>query len=86
MSSAAVPGIDGSNFYLDASNTSIPTSSRVVCIVIPGILAADAAALANLMDNKSSASAAAANTNGRVAYAAPGASGITTVYIYVGHY
>jgi type IV pilus assembly protein PilA len=85
VSTTNAPG-DGTNFYLDASNTSLPASSRVVSIVIPGVLGADAAALANLMDNKSSASASAANTSGRVAYAAPSASGTTTVYLYVGHY
>jgi len=85
-STSATPGLDGSNYYLDASNTSLPSGARVVSIVIPGVTGADAAALANLMDNKSSALSTAANTNGRVAYAAPGTGGTTTVYIYVGHY
>ena len=86
LSSTGTPGTDGTDFYLDASNTALPANSRVVSLVIPGVTGADAAALANLMDNKSSATAAAANTSGRVAYAAPGTSGTTTVYIYVGHY
>ena len=86
LSSAATPGTDGTNFFLDASGTALPANSRVVSIIIPGVTGSDAAALANLMDNKSSATAAAANTSGRVAYAAPGGTGTTTVYLYVGHY
>lgn len=87
LSSTAVPGVDGANFYLDASQTALSANSRVVCLMIPGVQGTDAAALANQMDNKSTASATAANTIGRVAYAAPNAqSGLTTVYVYVANY
>ena len=87
LSTTNVPGTDGSNFYLDASQTAIPTNSRVVCLMIPGVLGQDAAALSNQMDNKTTASATAANTLGRVTYAAPSApSGLTTVYVYVANF
>jgi prepilin-type N-terminal cleavage/methylation domain-containing protein len=87
LSTTNVPGTDGSNFYLDASLTAIPTNSRVVCLMIPGVLGQDAATLSNQMDNKTTASATAANTLGRVTYVAPSApSGLTTVYIYVANF
>jgi len=86
VSSTSTPGTDGTNFYFDSSNTNLPTNSRVVSIVIPNVTAADAASLANRLDNKSTASSTAANTVGRVAYAAPSAAGLTTVYIYVNHF
>jgi hypothetical protein len=87
LSTTNVPGTDGSNFYLDASQTAIPTNSRVVCLMIPGVLGQDAATLSNQMDNKTTASATAANTLGRVTYAAPSApSGLTTIYVYVANF
>lgn len=87
LSTTNVPGTDGSNFYLDASLTALPTNSRVVCLMIPGVLGQDAAMLSNQMDNKTTASATAANTLGRVTYAAPSSpSGLTTVYVYVANF
>jgi prepilin-type N-terminal cleavage/methylation domain-containing protein len=82
-----VPGTDGTNFYLDASQTPLPTNSRVVCLMIPGVQGTDAAALSNQMDNKTTALATAANTLGRVVYAAPSLpSGQTTVYVYIANF
>lgn len=87
LSTSATPGTDGTNFFLDASLTALPANTRVVSLVIPGVLGADAAMLANQYDNKSSAVATAATTTGRVAYAAPSATtGLTTVYVYVSSY
>lgn len=87
MSTTNVPGTDGTNFYLDASQTPLPSNSRVVCLMIPGVQGTDAAALENQMDNKTTALATAANTIGRVAYAAPNAAtGQTTVYIYIANF
>jgi len=87
LSTTNVPGTDGTNFYLDASQTALPTNARVVALMIPGVQGTDAAALANQMDNKTTASATAANTLGRVAYAAPNAqSGLTTVYVYIANF
>lgn len=87
LSTTNVPGTDGSNFYLDPSLTALAANTRVVCLMIPGVLGQDAATLSNQMDNKSTASATAANTLGRVTYAAPSVpSGLTTVYVYVGSY
>jgi len=84
LSTTNVPGVDGSNFYLDPSLTPLAANTRVVCLMIPGVLGQDAATLSNQMDNKTTASATAANTLGRVTYAAPSVpSGLTTVYIYV---
>ena len=87
LSTTNVPGVDGSNFYLDASQTALAANTRVVCLMIPGVLGQDAATLSNQMDNKTTASATAANTLGRVTYAAPSApSGLTTVYVYIGNF
>ena len=87
LSSAATPGTDGTNFFLDASLTALAANARVVSLVIPNVLGTDAAMLANQYDNKSSATATAAVTAGRVAYAAPSATtGLTTVYVYVNSY
>jgi prepilin-type N-terminal cleavage/methylation domain-containing protein len=87
LSTTNVPGTDGTNFYLDASLTALPTSSRVVALVIPSVSGSDAALLANQFDNKTSATATAAVTSGRVTYATPSVTtGLTTVYLYVGHY
>jgi hypothetical protein len=87
LSTASTPGTDGTNFFLDASQSALPTNARVVCLMIPGVQGTDAAALANQMDNKTTASATAANTVGRVTYAAPGATtGTTTIYVYIAHF
>jgi prepilin-type N-terminal cleavage/methylation domain-containing protein len=87
LSTTNVPGTDGTNFYLDASQTALPANARVVALMIPGVQGTDAAALANQMDNKSTALATAANTLGRVTYIAPNAlSGLTTVYIYIANF
>ena len=74
LSTTNVPGTDGTNFYLD-------------CLMIPGVLGSDAALLSNQYDNKSTSTATAAVTAGRVTYAAPSVTtGLTTVYIYVANY
>ncbi len=87
LSTTNIPGTDGTNFYLDASLTPIATNSRVVCLMIPGVLGSDAALLSNQYDNKSTSTATAAVTTGRVTYAVPNATtGLTTVYIYVANY
>ena len=87
LSTTNVPGTDGTNFYLDASLTPLPTNSRVVCLMIPGVLGSDAAQLSNQYDNKNTSTATAAVTTGRVAYAVPNATtGLTTVYMYVANY
>ena len=87
LSTTNVPGTDGTNFYLDASLTALPTNSRVVCLMIPGVLGSDAALLSTQYDNKSTSTATAAVTAGRVTYAAPSVTtGLTTVYIYVANY
>ncbi len=87
LSTTNVPGTDGTNYYLDASQTPVATNSRVVSLLIPGIQGTDAASLANQYDNKSTATATAAVTVGRVTYVAPSATtGLTTVYVYVSHY
>lgn len=87
LSTTNVPGTDGSNFYLDASQTALATNSRVVCLMIPGVQGTDAAALSNKLDNRSTASATAANTLGQVAYLAPNATtGLTTVYVYIANF
>jgi prepilin-type N-terminal cleavage/methylation domain-containing protein len=87
LSTTNVPGTDGTDFYLDASLTPLAANSRVVCLMIPGVLGSDAALLSNQYDNKSTSTSTAAVTTGRVTYAAPNATtGLTTVYMYVANF
>jgi prepilin-type N-terminal cleavage/methylation domain-containing protein len=80
----------GTNYRVDGI-TNVEAGSRIVSLVIPGVTSKDAAALANkAMNTKEGAANAAvanaANVNGTVTYAAPGANGLTTVYIFIGEY
>jgi competence protein ComGC len=84
MSTTNAPGTDGTNFYLDNSNTSLPTSTRVVALIIPGVTTNDAIALANYVNNSTSATATG-NTSGPVTYGTP-TNGTVTVYYHVAHY
>jgi prepilin-type N-terminal cleavage/methylation domain-containing protein len=87
LSTTNLPGTDGTNFYLDASLTPLAANARVVCLMIPAVQGSDAALLSNQYDNKSTSTATAAVSTGRVTYAAPNATtGLTTVYMYVGSY
>lgn len=83
LSTANVPGTDGTNFYLDNSTIGIPLNTRVVCHIFPNVPGTQAAALANLVNNNTLATATTANTQGKVAYAVPNAAGLTTVYYYI---
>jgi len=74
--------LDGNGSVNDAQGTA------VVQAVIGGVTGGDALALSTLLDGTSLSStngAASADSLGRVKYAAPGAGGTTTVYIYVTH-
>lgn len=86
LSTTNVPGTDGTNYYTNSSATSLPANTRVVTLVIPGVSAADAADCANYINNTSTATSAAANTLGRVTYAAPNAAGQVTLYCLVATY
>jgi len=86
LSTANVPGTDGTNYYTANSGTSLPANTRVVTLVIPGVSATDAADCANFINNTSTATSSAANTLGRVAYAAPNATGLVTLYCLVATY
>lgn len=84
---ASVPGANGSNYRLDGA-TNLPTGARVVSAVIPGVSLNDARELSLKIDGDAMTQAvgsAAADVLGKVAYAAPGAAGTTTVYIYLAH-
>ena len=86
LSTANVPGTDGTNYYTANSGTSLPANTRVVTLVIPGVSATDAADCANFVNNTSTATSSAANTLGRVTYAAPNAAGQVTLYCLVATY
>ena len=83
----AVPGAAGTNYMLDGV-TNLPAASRVVSAVIVGVSLNDARELSLKIDGDpltQAVSSAAADTQGRVAYAAPGGAGTTTVFIYLVH-
>ena len=87
LSTTNTPGVDGTNFYLDASLTPLASNSRVVCLMIPGVQGSDAALLSNQYDNKTTSTATAAVTTGRVTYVTPDVTtGLTTVYMYVANF
>jgi type II secretory pathway pseudopilin PulG len=84
-STNAAPGT-GANYQLDGTNN-LPVGSRVVSVVIPGVTATDARELSARIDGDalSQATAATADSAGKVVYAAPGGAGTTTVYVYIAH-
>ena len=84
MSTTNPPGTDGTNFYLDNSLTSLPTSTRVVALIIPGVTINDAIALANYVNNSTTATVTG-NTAGPVTYGTP-TNGLVTVYYHIAHY
>lgn len=81
----ANPGT-GANYRLNGS-TNLPTGSRVVSAVIPGVTATDARELSARLDGDalSQATATTPDLAGKVVYAAPNAAGTTTVYVYIAH-
>jgi len=86
LSTTDVPGTDGSNYYTTNAGTSLNANTRVVTLVIPGVSATDAADIANLVNNSSTAVSSTANTTGSVTYAAPNSAGTTTLYCLVAQY
>jgi prepilin-type N-terminal cleavage/methylation domain-containing protein len=84
LSTSNAPGSDGTNFFLDPSNTALPTGTRVVSLVIPSVTTNDAVNLANYVNNNSTATVTG-NTSGAVAYGTP-VNGLVTVYYYVASY
>jgi type II secretory pathway pseudopilin PulG len=83
-STTATPGV-GTNFFLDGS-TSLPTGSRVVSAVIPGLSAAEALELSLRIDGDvmSPTATGVADTAGKVTFTAP-ATGTYTAYVYLAH-
>jgi prepilin-type N-terminal cleavage/methylation domain-containing protein len=84
---AAVPGAAGTNYMLDGV-TALPAAARVVSAVITGVTLNDARELTLKLDGDSMTQpvgSALADTVGKVAYAVPGGTGTTTVYIYLVH-
>jgi prepilin-type N-terminal cleavage/methylation domain-containing protein len=83
-STAAAPGA-GTNYQLDGTNN-LPTGSRVVSVVIPGLTAAEARELSVRIDGDvgSQINTGTADTAGKVVYTAP-ATGTYTAYIYLAH-
>ena len=84
MSTTNAPGTDGTNYYLDNSGTSLPTSTRVVTLVIPGVGINDAITCANYINNSATATVTG-NTAGPATYGAP-VNGVVTMYCHVTHY
>lgn len=84
-STAATPGA-GTNYHLDGT-TPLPTGSRVVSAVIPGLSASDARELSVRIDGDvfSQASTGVADTTGRVTYTVPTGNHTYTAYIYLAH-
>lgn len=83
-STTAVPGT-GTNYQLSGTNN-LPTGSRVVSVVIPGLSATEAHELSLRIDGDvgSQATSGVADTAGKVVYAVPG-TGTYTAYIYLAH-
>ena len=83
-SNTATPAT-GTNYQLNGA-TNLPTGSRVVSVVIPGLTAAEARELSVRIDGdiSSQATTGTADSAGRVVYAAP-ATGTYTAYVYVAH-
>jgi prepilin-type N-terminal cleavage/methylation domain-containing protein len=84
-STTATPGV-GTNYRLNGT-TDLPTGSRAISAVIAGITGTEARELSLRIDGDgmSAANATAADTSGKVTYAAPNAAGTTTVYVYIAH-
>jgi prepilin-type N-terminal cleavage/methylation domain-containing protein len=83
-STTATPAV-GTNYQLDGTNN-LPTGSRIVSAVIPGLTAAEARELSVRLDGDigSQATTGVADTAGKVVYAAP-ATGTYTAYVYLAH-
>lgn len=84
-STTAAPGA-GTNYYLQGTN-SLPTGSRVISAVIPGLTGKEAQELSMRIDGDSMSQVAAttADTAGKVVYAQPNGNGTTTAYVYIAH-
>lgn len=83
---AAPGGVGGAGYKLDGVNllTAASNTSWVVECVITNVPAADAVELSSRIDGVlMSTNGLAADSLGRVTYAAPDATGLTTVYVYV---
>lgn len=87
VNQASVPGVNGTNYMLDGA-TPLPVGARVTSVVLTGVTLNDARELSQKIDGDTMTQAvgsAAADTTGKVTYAAPNAAGTTTVYIYLAH-
>jgi hypothetical protein len=83
---AAVDGTASTGFALAGGATNLTTGLVLLEAVITGVSAADAKELSDRIDGPQlSAPVNSADYDGRVKYAAPGASGTTTVYVYLTH-
>ena len=85
-STATAPATaNGTNFQLSGA-TNLPTGSRVVSAVLVGVTSNEAREVSLRIDGESATSAlGAADSAGKVVYAAPSAAGVTNVYIYIAH-
>jgi type II secretory pathway pseudopilin PulG len=82
----AVP-VTGTNYQLDGT-TFLPVGSRIVSAVIAGVPVAEARELSLKLDGETMTqgiNSVAADSAGKVVYAAPPATGLTNVYIYLAH-
>src|SRR5206468_1184917 len=84
--SAGNAGADRANGYLlDGTNSATSGATFVIETVISGVAVADAKDLNDRLDGTALGSATPPDGLGRVVYGAPGANGLTTVYIYLTH-
>ena len=90
INSAAVPGVDGTNFRITGGTANLPSGGRVAFKIIKGMPAGEAYRLAYKLNGNSlmtdtSGAGTVAQTNGICTYAAA-TSGTTDVYIYYAHF
>ncbi len=85
-STATAPATaNGTNYQLNGA-VDLPTGSRVISAVLVNVTSNEAREVSMRIDGESATQAlGAADSAGKVVYAAPNAAGLTTVYIYIAH-
>jgi hypothetical protein len=78
---------NGANYRLNSPTVDLPASSRVVSAVIANLTAKEALELSQRIDGDtgSQPTAATADNDGKVVYAAPNGQGLTNAFVYLVH-
>ncbi len=78
---------NGANYRLNSPTVDLPASSRVISAVIVGVTGKEAQELSQRIDGDTASqpTAATADNDGRVVYAAPNGQGVTNAFIYLVH-